>query len=591
MVQVLNRTLGGSGGKGTSASIYVTGLKSITEKKTPDGYTDLEYIESNGGQIIDTGIKSNQDCIHNLRFMLLSANNTYIYGAGYTGNRHAIFYWSSKWGAEVTGGLSGDQYASTGAINQIINFKLTGTELIVDGEIVKLSNGINFTTTENVKLFNRTTAATTSGRMYATDEPTIIENGIPIRHFIPCRNPNNEVGMYDLVSGQFFGNSGTGSFIAGPEVVYTDSVTMTTPSGGIVQGVWDEAPGWEDVEVPIMTSDTTPSGVAFAKSQYDANDAPWRAFSGVSGQTNTPAHSVLNDSNWYIGYDFGFPVCIKRFVLYPQHSGGTIFWSRVTATLILEGSVDGGTWVEIQRFTRTDRLSNISTSTPLTNPLDYEVENENEYRAYRVVYANSTGYSSCNSLQFYGLKQTTIPCFRLLANEYGLHTITATNGTKTSTEDVLVDALMDYWVEIILARTYLYKYGREYEEITGGWYQNANGGNTLAKNIDHLYLYSQSTGKYGYFVTNNTINMTDYSTIHVLAECVRSNNTDLNLRATTSKTAQGTYIAEIINTNISGIKEVSVSVTSLNGKMPVLFQGISGSGGIGEYRVYAVWLE
>lgn len=38
---------------------------------------------------------------------------------------------------------------------------------------------------------------------------------------VPCINPNNEVGMYDMVNGSFYGNSGSGSFTAGPEVTFT----------------------------------------------------------------------------------------------------------------------------------------------------------------------------------------------------------------------------------------------------------------------------------------------------------------------------------------------------------------------------------
>lgn len=41
-----------------------------------------------------------------------------------------------------------------------------------------------------------------------------------IRNFIPCyRKADNEAGMYDLVSGEFYTNAGTGSFIVGPDVI------------------------------------------------------------------------------------------------------------------------------------------------------------------------------------------------------------------------------------------------------------------------------------------------------------------------------------------------------------------------------------
>jgi hypothetical protein len=36
-----------------------------------------------------------------------------------------------------------------------------------------------------------------------------------IKHLVPCVNANNEVGMYDLVRREFFGNAGSGEFIKG----------------------------------------------------------------------------------------------------------------------------------------------------------------------------------------------------------------------------------------------------------------------------------------------------------------------------------------------------------------------------------------
>lgn len=47
----------------------------------------------------------------------------------------------------------------------------------------------------------------------------IYENGTLVRDFIPVkRNSDNEICLYDRVSGTFFTNAGTGQFVAGPEV-------------------------------------------------------------------------------------------------------------------------------------------------------------------------------------------------------------------------------------------------------------------------------------------------------------------------------------------------------------------------------------
>ena len=46
----------------------------------------------------------------------------------------------------------------------------------------------------------------------------IYNNGVLVRDFIPCISDTNAIGMYDLVENKFYGNNGTGTFVAG-EVV------------------------------------------------------------------------------------------------------------------------------------------------------------------------------------------------------------------------------------------------------------------------------------------------------------------------------------------------------------------------------------
>lgn len=43
----------------------------------------------------------------------------------------------------------------------------------------------------------------------------IYHAGVLQRDFIPCRTQEGEIGLYDLVEGQFYANSGTGAFIPG----------------------------------------------------------------------------------------------------------------------------------------------------------------------------------------------------------------------------------------------------------------------------------------------------------------------------------------------------------------------------------------
>ena len=44
------------------------------------------------------------------------------------------------------------------------------------------------------------------------------DKNVLVRDFTPCKNPSGEVGLYDYVTKQFYGNAGSGTFIPGEEV-------------------------------------------------------------------------------------------------------------------------------------------------------------------------------------------------------------------------------------------------------------------------------------------------------------------------------------------------------------------------------------
>ena len=47
----------------------------------------------------------------------------------------------------------------------------------------------------------------------------IKEKGVIVHYFKPVINSDGEIGMYDMVKNKFYGNQGTGSFVAGPEIM------------------------------------------------------------------------------------------------------------------------------------------------------------------------------------------------------------------------------------------------------------------------------------------------------------------------------------------------------------------------------------
>lgn len=103
--------------------------------------------------------------------------------------------------------------------------------------------------------------------------------------------------------------------------------------------------------------------------------------------------------------------------------------------------------------------------------------------------------------------------------DFGTWTVTATNGTQTATQDVLVDVITEY--EITMAyRFYLYNEGDECEDVTGGWVSTPIqstqriwdfGNTTKTKNPDSLQISSVGPSSVGSFYTANKIPIGEYS--------------------------------------------------------------------------------
>ena len=99
--------------------------------------------------------------------------------------------------------------------------------------------------------------------------------------------------------------------------------------------------------------------------------------------------------------------------------------------------------------------------------------------------------------------------------DFGTWTVTATNGTDTYTQDVLVDVITEYEIEMSY-KLWLYRDGDECVDVTGGWSNYSDTSkysiSTLVKNNDNLY--SQNNTTYGLAGTGNLIDLTNYSTLY-----------------------------------------------------------------------------
>lgn len=215
-----------------TAAGYVTGYHPIivhpeTPPPTPtlpEGYTELEYIESSGTQYIDTGFHPTQSTriIMDVQMTTLNPDgHEWFFGARRTGSAAAFgFFWNysaQKFGA--TYGNKQVDISSAVGKNERIIIDQNRNQLTFNGQSYTFPVA-TFQTPVNLPLLARNTngtlAAYISAKVWSAQ---LFDDGQLIRDYVPCKNSSGEVGLYDLIDGEFYPNAGAGVFSAGPEVI------------------------------------------------------------------------------------------------------------------------------------------------------------------------------------------------------------------------------------------------------------------------------------------------------------------------------------------------------------------------------------
>lgn len=179
---------------------------------------EVEYLESSGTQLMDTGIVVGEtDTILCSAMFLTKSGDNMVFGA-FTGGSgggslHLEIYSNSAYYARF--GSTASVYTAATNPHGRHEYELRKGYLGVDG-VHLLSPSFTNMPSSNLKIFGRDTTYKFVGRIYSLS--VINENGEAIIDFIPVRV--GQVGyMYDRVSGKLFGNNaGTGKFIIGQDV-------------------------------------------------------------------------------------------------------------------------------------------------------------------------------------------------------------------------------------------------------------------------------------------------------------------------------------------------------------------------------------
>lgn len=197
---------------------------------------EIEYIEtSTGTEVIDTGIKGNNNTSVYIKcsFSDTTSKDTLGIAANFWDATPYGFTYNKGQNNLYTNVQSGYMERSINLSTNTqheIELRCTGTNATsyVNGSQMSTKTISSFTTLDTIK----TNINVTNTRIYAIK---IWENNVLVRDMIPVRV--GQVGyMYDKVSGQLFGNAGSGNFVLGQDTGPGGGSSYLPITGGTITG-------------------------------------------------------------------------------------------------------------------------------------------------------------------------------------------------------------------------------------------------------------------------------------------------------------------------------------------------------------------
>ena len=253
----------------------------------PSGYQMLEYLESSGSQYILTGLTPQSGEICTITFQYTATEATMVMGCRTSSSAGKFVIGSGSSGTYI--------YASLGSASNtnLMSFDTNQHTVVLDTGTGKAS--IDGGTEISVGTFSQSGliiclfAGNQNGTVSYKAKCRIMAARLGTRAtFVPCRRiSDDELGLYEMVSGTFFTNDGTGSFAAGPDSmsicplltidygdeIQTDQEFTVRPTKGTVDtnispyanilSIKGNIVRWNQIANPNDMSSSGPQGLTF----------------------------------------------------------------------------------------------------------------------------------------------------------------------------------------------------------------------------------------------------------------------------------------------------------------------------------------
>lgn len=201
---------------GSHCNFFTSGVP-----KDDSPYEFLDYVQTNGNQIIDTGIAPNSNTQVDIKFSPVgSMTENAIFGSTWSASGFFLMFYQNfiRWHSR---NLVYD--CTTTANNKIYNcFCDTGIKINRRNYSVTNNYGSTADSTSTIKLFSTTDLQTKNGaiRLYYCD---IYKDGSLQRSFHPVRRKSDgAIGLLDSITGGFYSSS----FSAGPTIYPKQQIPM-----------------------------------------------------------------------------------------------------------------------------------------------------------------------------------------------------------------------------------------------------------------------------------------------------------------------------------------------------------------------------
>lgn len=197
--------------------------------KLPDGYTQLQWIQSDGTNWIDTGI-------------VPDTNTGYILDMGISGFmsgdiNHILSVWNGD-SFVLRSNAAQDGFSVRCGKGDLVDISLGGSVsgryiISLDGEKITVNNDKSATVPRNSFNIGGKTLYLFAGHAGTNDKATqftkmklnsllISGSSGVVAQFTPCRDASGKIGVYDNINDNFISNAGGNPFVAGPDVTISE---------------------------------------------------------------------------------------------------------------------------------------------------------------------------------------------------------------------------------------------------------------------------------------------------------------------------------------------------------------------------------